>query len=135
MSRFQWHPVTLELIFEWPWLPLKGLSIEKTCIGKLSYTISITFTHKIWGLTKDRFLSQGCHWHRCHKNRQFSSRFASRIRSHIQKGSNPYIRVLGGVVWWKKTRGRSSHVRVPLSWSSHSSWVSEKPFGIRVNYR
>jgi hypothetical protein len=39
--------VTLDLIFEWLWLPLKGISIEKTYIGKLTYTISITFTQKI----------------------------------------------------------------------------------------
>jgi hypothetical protein len=38
--------VTLDLIFEWLWLPLKGISIEKTYIGKLAYTISITFTQK-----------------------------------------------------------------------------------------
>jgi hypothetical protein len=33
-------------------LPLKGISFEKTYIGKLPYIISITFTTKIWGLTK-----------------------------------------------------------------------------------
>jgi hypothetical protein len=49
----------LDLIFEWLWLPLKGISIEKTYIGKLTYTISITFTHKIWGLTKDLFCLSG----------------------------------------------------------------------------
>jgi hypothetical protein len=38
--------VTLDLIFERLWLPLKGISIEKTYIGKLSCTtgIPITFT-------------------------------------------------------------------------------------------
>jgi hypothetical protein len=41
--------VTFDLILEWLWLPLKGISIVKTYIGKLYYTISITFTHKIWG--------------------------------------------------------------------------------------
>jgi hypothetical protein len=30
---------------------------QKTYIGKLSCTIPITFTHKIWGLTRDHFLS------------------------------------------------------------------------------
>jgi hypothetical protein len=39
----------------WLWIPWKGISIETTFIGQLSYTISITFTHKKWGLTKDRF--------------------------------------------------------------------------------
>jgi hypothetical protein len=35
---------TLDLIFERLWLPLKGLSIKKTYIGKLSCTIPLTFT-------------------------------------------------------------------------------------------
>jgi hypothetical protein len=46
--------VTLDLIFQRLWLPLKRISIEKTHVGKLSSTIPITFTHKIWGLTRDR---------------------------------------------------------------------------------
>jgi hypothetical protein len=50
--------VTLALIFNWLWLPLKGISIEKTYIGKLSCTIPITLTQKIWGLTRDRLF---CH--------------------------------------------------------------------------
>jgi hypothetical protein len=74
--------VTLDLIFEWLWLPLKGISIEKKYIDKLTYTISITFTQSIWELTKDRFLSQWCHWHRCDENRRLHSRFSPRIRSH-----------------------------------------------------
>jgi hypothetical protein len=49
--------VTLDLLFEWLWLPLKEISIEKTYLGKLPFTLSITFTQKIWGLTKDHFLS------------------------------------------------------------------------------
>jgi hypothetical protein len=47
--------VTFDVIFARLWLPLKGISIEKTYIGQLSYTIPITFTHKKWGLTRDRF--------------------------------------------------------------------------------
>jgi hypothetical protein len=47
--------VTLDLIIEWLWLPLKGISM-KMYIGKLTYTLSI-IAHKILGLTKDRFLS------------------------------------------------------------------------------
>jgi hypothetical protein len=38
--------VLLDLLFEWLWLPLKGISIEKTYI-----TIPITFTQQIWGLS------------------------------------------------------------------------------------
>jgi hypothetical protein len=38
---------------------LKGISIEKTNICKLSYTIFIIFTHKLWVLAKDRF-SHSC---------------------------------------------------------------------------
>jgi hypothetical protein len=75
------------------WLPLKGLSIEKTYIGQLSYTIHITFTYKKWGLTRDRFLSQRSQW---------QSRFSRRILIHIEKGFTPCLRGLGGVVWWKK---------------------------------
>jgi hypothetical protein len=47
--------VTLDLIYERLWLPLKGIYIGKSYIGKLTCTISITFAHKIWGVTKDRF--------------------------------------------------------------------------------
>jgi hypothetical protein len=35
--------VDLFLLFDRLWLPWKGISIKKTYIGKLSYTISITF--------------------------------------------------------------------------------------------
>jgi hypothetical protein len=41
--------VTLGLTFKRLWLPLKGISMEKTYIGKLSCSITITFTQKIWG--------------------------------------------------------------------------------------
>jgi hypothetical protein len=48
-----------DLIFARFWLPLKGISIEKTYIGQLTYTIPITLTQKIWGLTKvDDFLGE-----------------------------------------------------------------------------
>jgi hypothetical protein len=46
-----------DLILDRLRLSLKGIFIEKTYMGKLSCTISITFTQKIWGLTKDRFWS------------------------------------------------------------------------------
>jgi hypothetical protein len=94
--------VTFDVIFARLWLPLKRISIEKTYIGQLSYTIPITFTHKKWGLASDRFLSQQSHWLRCDKNRRLQSRFSRRILIHIEKGFNPCIRGLGGVVWWKK---------------------------------
>jgi hypothetical protein len=45
-------------IFQRLCLPLKGISIEKTYTGKLSYTISIAFTQKVWGLTRDRLWSR-----------------------------------------------------------------------------
>jgi hypothetical protein len=108
-QRCHWHrydmhsgvidtAVTLDLIFEWLLLPLKGISNEKTYQGKFTYTISITFTQKIWGLTKHRF----------DENRRFHSRFCPRIRSYIQKDFNPCIRGLGGVVWWKNQRSKIS---------------------------
>jgi hypothetical protein len=31
-------------------------------------------------------------------------RFSRRIRSHMQNGFRPWIRALGGIVWWKKPR-------------------------------
>jgi hypothetical protein len=99
--------VTFDVIFARLWLPLKGISIEKTYIGHLSYTIPVTFTHKKWGLNRDQ-------WLRCDKNRRLQIRFSRRILIHIEKGFNPCPRGLGGVVWWKKTRGRKSRVRVPL---------------------
>jgi hypothetical protein len=49
--------VTLDLIFERLWLPLKGISIKKTYIGKFPALEPITFTQKIRGLTRDCF----CH--------------------------------------------------------------------------
>jgi hypothetical protein len=88
---------------------------QKTFIGELSCTIPITVTHTIWGLTRNSFLSQQCHWHRCDENQRFHSRFSPRIRSHIQKGFNPCIRGIGGsCLMKKKNRGRKSRVRVPL---------------------
>jgi hypothetical protein len=88
--------------FERLWLPLKGISIQKNYIGELYYPIAITITHKIYGLSKDRFWLERCHWHRSSQNRRFLSRISSRIPSHMQKGFNPCIRGLGEVVWWKK---------------------------------
>jgi hypothetical protein len=41
--------VTLDLIFDSLCLPLKEIYIEKTYKGKLTYTISITFTQKYGG--------------------------------------------------------------------------------------
>jgi hypothetical protein len=64
--------------------------------------------------------AQRCHWHRCDMHNGIIDtavtctevsltplcnqlcRFSPRIRSHIQKGCNPCIMGLGGVVWWKK---------------------------------
>jgi hypothetical protein len=62
-QRYQWHrvdymalsitplcnhdtAVTSDLLFGRLWLPYLWISIEKTYIGKMSCTISITFTHK-----------------------------------------------------------------------------------------
>jgi hypothetical protein len=32
------------------------------------------------------------------------SQFSQRKRSHMQKGFKPWIKALGGIVWWKKLR-------------------------------
>jgi hypothetical protein len=42
------------------------------------------------------------------------SRFSRGKRSHMQNGFRPWIRTLGGIVWWKKTEGRKSRDTVPL---------------------
>jgi hypothetical protein len=89
--------VTLDLIFERLWLPLKVIHIEKIYIRNLSCTIPITFIH-YGGYPEIVFLSQ--QWRKSAIS--YSSRFSSRIRSHIQKGFNPCIRCLGGDDLWKK---------------------------------
>jgi hypothetical protein len=71
-----------------------GNICRKTCIGKLFYTISITFTQKMGGLTKDGFLSQRCNWLRFDLYRLFYSRFSLQVRGHIQKGFSPCTRVI-----------------------------------------
>jgi hypothetical protein len=48
-------PLYPEPKFERLWLPLMGKSSKKTYVGKLHYTIFITFTQNIWGLSKDNF--------------------------------------------------------------------------------
>jgi hypothetical protein len=48
------------------------------------------------------YKSQRSHWLCCDKNWQFQSWVSQRILIHIQKGFNPCIRGLGGVVLWKK---------------------------------
>jgi hypothetical protein len=82
--------VTLDQIFERLWLWLGN--IYRKYIGKLSYTTFITFTQKTWGYLRIVF---------CHRG-VIASWFSSQIRSHIQKGFNPCIRVFGGVVDEKK---------------------------------
>jgi hypothetical protein len=69
--------ITLDLIFMRFWQPLKGISIEKTYIGKMSCTIPITFTHKIWGLTRDNCLSQRCNCNAVTKSGDFTIFFAN----------------------------------------------------------
>jgi hypothetical protein len=50
-----------DLEFERLWLLLKGISLQKNYIGKLCYPIAITITHKIYGLSKDRFCPERFH--------------------------------------------------------------------------
>jgi hypothetical protein len=52
--------------------------------------------------------SQRSHWLCCDKTRWLQSRFARRILIHIEKGFNPCLRGLGGVVWWKNQRSKIS---------------------------
>jgi hypothetical protein len=42
------------------------------------------------------------------------SRFSRRIRSHMWNGFSPWIRALGGIVWWKKTESWKSRDTFPL---------------------
>jgi hypothetical protein len=76
--------VTLDIIFDQLWLPLKGISMAKTYIEKLSNTISINFTHKIWGLNKDLF----------YYNCDFVVYFLREFEAIFKKGFNPCIRGL-----------------------------------------
>jgi hypothetical protein len=46
--------VTLALTFKRLWLPLKGISIEKTYIGKFSYTI-----HSSYNFLKMKYARMG----------------------------------------------------------------------------
>jgi hypothetical protein len=62
------------------------------------------------GVVDTLWYAHSCHWHccdmhsECHWNRYATSfvDFLLKILSHFQKGVNPCIRGLGGVVWWKK---------------------------------
>jgi hypothetical protein len=101
--------VSLDLIFQRLWL----------YTGKMSFTIYIAFTQKIWGLT----------------NRRFRSRFSSRFRIHIQKGVNPCIRGLGGVVWWIKNQMSKISCQDPFKHAKSlqvmlKNYVHEAPAGI-----
>jgi hypothetical protein len=82
--------VTLDLIFDGIWLPLKGISCVKTYIAKLSHTYIYNF-HTASSLI------------RCGQNWGFRSRFSS-----------PYSkRAWGGGLLDEKIRGRKSCIRVP----------------------
>jgi hypothetical protein len=74
-------------------------SIEKTFIGKFSSTIPIIFTHKIWGLTIDRFCRSGVIDTTVAKIGDFIVDFLCAFEAIFKKaGFNTGIRGLGGVV-------------------------------------
>jgi uncharacterized membrane protein len=81
--RCQCH-VCANMTALWLWLPLTGIYAKKAYICKLSYTLSMNFTRKLAIF--------------------FSSRFASRIRSHIQNCSYSCIWGLGGVLLMKQQK-------------------------------
>jgi hypothetical protein len=56
-----------------------------------------------------------CHWHRWNRFSRLSKWLSRRIRSHMRNGFSLWVRALGGVDWWKKTRGRKSRDTVPLT--------------------
>jgi hypothetical protein len=76
--------------------------------------ISIAFTQQIWGLTEDRFCHSGVNDTAVTKIGDFVVYFLRKFEV-ILKSFSPRIRGLGGVLLWKKTRGRKSRVIVPLS--------------------
>jgi hypothetical protein len=49
---------------------------------------------------------QRCQWHR--GNRLEYNRFSRRIRSHLRNGFRPWIRALGGIVWWENRGSKIS---------------------------
>jgi hypothetical protein len=51
---------------------------------------------------------QRCHWHCWPQKNRFQSRISPRIRSHMQKGFNPWAKGPKGVVWWKNQRSKIS---------------------------
>jgi hypothetical protein len=71
---------------------LKGISIEKTLIGKFSYTTSTSKFHtKIWGLNMDFFGHSAVIDIAVHKIGDIIVGFSSHIPTYIQKGFNPCI--------------------------------------------
>jgi hypothetical protein len=79
----------------------KGNIYQKTYIDKMYCTLSITFTQKLWGLTRDMFFVSAVSltplW------QKLAILFSLRNRIHIQKGLNRCIRCIGGVDLWKKS--------------------------------
>jgi peptidoglycan/xylan/chitin deacetylase (PgdA/CDA1 family) len=66
------------------------------------------------GNSKLHFRFQRCHWYRWNRFSRLPKRLSRRIRSHMRNGFSLWVRALGGVDWWKKTRGRKSRDTVPL---------------------
>jgi hypothetical protein len=97
VQRCQWHrcanmkPLSLWTSYSKGSGNLKGNIYRKNIQNQTVHHYIYIYTQNM-GVKKRSFLSQ---WHHCDENWLFHSRFALRIRSHIQKGFNPCIMGLG----------------------------------------
>jgi hypothetical protein len=113
-------------------IPIKGsqshsnVRSKVTVVSYLHSGVNDTAVHITSVSMTPLCMSQRCQWLRCacHSVANDSAvhvsavtmtllcnqlcRFTPQIWSHIQKGFNPCIRGLGGVVWWKKQRSKIS---------------------------
>jgi hypothetical protein len=113
---------TINERFEWPWQPLKGISIKNIYFPESSYPTTEKYIN-LKGLPNKKIFSMRYHWHRMHDFCIRKSITSRRIRSRIQKGFSPWIRGPGGIVWWQKQR-------VKISW--HCPFKLNKKYLILV---
>jgi hypothetical protein len=102
---------TIDERFEWPWQPLKGISIKNICVFELSYPTTKKYIN-LKGLTNKRFLSMTPH-------AQFLRSKIDLISANWNQNSRRLLPVNQGprrcCLMKKKPRGRKSCGTVPLT--------------------